>query len=76
MGADEARDAGFDPQVIGEPAQPETSAEDTREAVRRFVAAGVDLILFVGGDGTAVDVARALDGVGEPTPLSWACQPA
>ncbi len=69
MGADEARDAGFDPQVIGEPAQPETSAEDTREAVRRFVAAGVDLILFVGGDGTAVDVARALDELGSDTPI-------
>lgn len=69
MGAGEAREAGFNPHVVGEPAQPETSAEDTREAVRRFVAADVDLILFVGGDGTAVDVARALKEAGSDTPI-------
>ncbi|MFQ5342898.1 MAG: ATP-NAD kinase family protein [Anaerolineae bacterium] len=69
MGAGEAREAGFDPRVVGEPAQSETSAEDTREAVRRFVAAGVDLILFVGGDGTAVDVANALGKLGSDTPI-------
>lgn len=69
MGAGEAREAGFDPRVVAEPAQPETSAQDTRAAVRRFVAAGVDLILFVGGDGTAVDVARALDELGSAIPI-------
>lgn len=69
MGADEAREAGFVPQVVGEPALLETSAQDTRAAVRRFVAAGVDLILFVGGDGTAVDVARTLDELGSDIPI-------
>ncbi len=69
MGADEARVAGFDPRVVGGPAQAETSAEDTREAVRRFVAAGVDLILFVGGDGTAVDVANTLAELDSDTPI-------
>jgi len=34
-----------------------TSAEDTREAVRRMVEEGAELIVFVGGDGTARDVA-------------------
>ena len=34
----------------------ETSAEDTKTAVRKFVEAGIDLILFCGGDGTARDV--------------------
>jgi len=65
MGADEAREVGFDPGVVGEPDAGasdavETTAADTREAVRRLVDAGVDLLLFVGGDGTAVDVAETL----------------
>jgi predicted polyphosphate/ATP-dependent NAD kinase len=60
MGVEEARAAGFDPETVGEPGEEETSAADTREAVRRLIAHGVDLILFVGGDGTAVDVAETL----------------
>jgi predicted polyphosphate/ATP-dependent NAD kinase len=69
MGAAEVREAGFDPEVLGEPADEETSAEDTREAVRAFVDEGVDLVLFVGGDGTAVDVAETLDDLGAETPM-------
>ncbi len=65
MGADVAREAGFDPGVVTDPpADPfETSPGDTRAAVRAFVERGVDLVLFVGGDGTAVDVAEALAAV-------------
>ncbi|WP_101297842.1 ATP-NAD kinase family protein [Halegenticoccus soli] len=63
MGEDAARDAGFDPEVVGEPADPEeTTADDTKRAVELFLERGVDLVLFVGGDGTAADVAEALDG--------------
>lgn len=69
MGAEEARTAGFDPAVIGEPAGEETTAADTRAAVRAVVAADVDLILFVGGDGTAVDVAETLSDLGSETPM-------
>jgi len=69
MGADEARAAGFDPDVVGEPEREETTAEDTRAAVAAFVDADVDLILFVGGDGTAVDIANALDELDAETPL-------
>jgi predicted polyphosphate/ATP-dependent NAD kinase len=71
MGADEARTAGLDPEVVGTPDDEigATSAADTREAVRAFVDAGVDLILFVGGDGTAVDVAETLDELGDETPI-------
>ncbi|MFB6303777.1 MAG: ATP-NAD kinase family protein [Haloferacaceae archaeon] len=62
MGASLAREAGFDPAVLGAPDGPETTAADTREAVAAFADAGVDVVLFVGGDGTAGDVAAALDG--------------
>ncbi|MFP8954724.1 ATP-NAD kinase family protein [Natrialbaceae archaeon A-arb3/5] len=57
-----------------EPAAAGTSGEDTREAVRAFLEHGVDLVLFVGGDGTAVDVASVLEDEseredGERTPM-------
>jgi len=74
MGAAEARAAGFDPEVVGEPARApdtaaETTAEDTRAAVAAFVDRGVDLILFAGGDGTATDVAEALDDLDADVPV-------
>ncbi len=69
MGAEEAREAGFDPEVIGEPAGGETSAGDTRVAVRALVGEDVDLVLFVGGDGTAVDVAETLDELDADVPM-------
>ncbi len=62
MGEDEAIEAGFDPIVVGDPDGEETGPADTRAAVRQFLEEGVDLVLFVGGDGTAVDVAEALEG--------------
>jgi predicted polyphosphate/ATP-dependent NAD kinase len=34
----------------------ESSAQDTKDAARMFLKAGVDLILFCGGDGTARDI--------------------
>ncbi|MXR21760.1 ATP-NAD kinase family protein, partial [Halobacterium bonnevillei] len=69
MGAAEARAAGFDPHVVGEPAGDETTAADSKAAVREFVDRGVDLILFVGGDGTATDVVDALDAADADVPV-------
>ncbi|RLM34034.1 MULTISPECIES: ATP-NAD kinase family protein [unclassified Haloarcula] len=70
MGADIAREVGFDPTVVGAPATAdETTSEDTRAAVRAFVEADADVILFVGGDGTAVDVAMTLDELGATIPI-------
>lgn len=69
MGEDEAIEAGFDPAVVGEPTASETTAADTRDAVCAFVDADVDLIVFVGGDGTAVDVAEALSDLGADVPI-------
>lgn len=45
-------------QVVGEPAEP-CSASDTRAAVSA-ISSQVDLVLFVGGDGTARDVLDSL----------------
>ena len=61
MGATVAREAGFEPEVVGTPSGEDTSAADTRAAVRAFADRNVELVLFVGGDGTAVDVAEVLE---------------
>lgn len=60
MGEDSARDAGFEPVVVGRLPESETSADDTRRLVAEVAAAGVDLLLFAGGDGTARDVVASL----------------
>ena len=60
MGERIAREAGFRPVVVGPTAQGETSAADTRAAARAMVEAGVRLVIFAGGDGTARDMAAVL----------------
>ena len=66
MGADEARACGFDATVAGQlPRHAETTAADTEEAARALRDAGVDLLLFAGGDGTARDIFNA---VGDSVP--------
>ena len=60
MGAALARDAGFEPTVAYSPAGAETTADDTAAAIEEFITGAVDLVVFVGGDGTAADVATAL----------------
>lgn len=40
----------------------ETTADDTKTAARLLMALRVDLIVFVGGDGTARDIFEAVDG--------------
>jgi predicted polyphosphate/ATP-dependent NAD kinase len=76
MGAAEARAAGFEPTIAFEPTIGDaaavtdgvstTTASDTASAVAAFVDHGVDLVVFVGGDGTAVDVAEGLADTGVP----------
>ncbi len=66
MGGDAAVEAGFDPKVIGRITPGRTTAEDTVVAARLIRDAGVQLILFAGGDGTARDVSKAV-GVSIPT---------
>jgi NAD+ kinase len=70
MGADVAASVGVDAETVGSPVDTEqTTATDTREAVRAFIAADVDLVLFVGGDGTATDVAAALEETNATVPI-------
>jgi predicted polyphosphate/ATP-dependent NAD kinase len=66
MGADAARAAGFDPTVLGSPDGKNTTTADTERAVAAFIDADVDLVVFVGGDGTAGDVAAAVEGTQTP----------
>ena len=66
MGTDAARAAGFEPTVLGSPDDGDTTTADTERAVAAFLAADVDLVVFVGGDGTAGDVAAAVEGTETP----------
>ncbi|MET0885217.1 MAG: ATP-NAD kinase family protein [Mycetocola sp.] len=59
MGEDAVRLAGLSPHVVHVGGQPSTS-QDTASAAVAIAAAGASLVLFVGGDGTARDVASAL----------------
>lgn len=59
MGETEALEAGLPPTVLFATSADSTTGEDTRRAAREMTAAGVDLILFAGGDGTARDVYAA-----------------
>jgi predicted polyphosphate/ATP-dependent NAD kinase len=60
MGEDAAREAGYEPVLVGARLDRPTSADDTRDITTRLARQGVDLVLFAGGDGTARDVAGAL----------------
>jgi predicted polyphosphate/ATP-dependent NAD kinase len=60
MGEDEAEAAGFPVQILPIRIEEETKAEDTKTAVELLTAKEVDLIVFVGGDGTAKDVFDAM----------------
>lgn len=55
MGEDSLKTSGTPCEVVSGHGDV-TSAADTRAAVRAFVSKGVDLVVFVGGDGTARDV--------------------
>jgi predicted polyphosphate/ATP-dependent NAD kinase len=62
MGADVAAACGITAQVLDQalPAEGPTTAADTRAAARLLAAAGVDLLVFAGGDGTAREIIEAI----------------
>lgn len=61
MGEDEARECGFEPEVVGELSSIKTTPEDTKKAARIMAERGAELILYAGGDGTTVDILEAID---------------
>jgi predicted polyphosphate/ATP-dependent NAD kinase len=65
MGGEEARAARLAATIVGSTG-PVTSARDTRAAAVEMAGRGVDLLLFAGGDGTAVDL---LEVVGDRIPV-------
>lgn len=60
MGETVARSLDLPYRVIYQPAGEMTSADDTRHAAELMREAGVDLLLFAGGDGTARDICAAV----------------
>lgn len=60
MGADAVAAAGLPAEVVWTPDSALTSGADTTSATAALVRAGADLVLFVGGDGTARDVVAGL----------------
>ncbi|MHA2407312.1 MAG: ATP-NAD kinase family protein [Candidatus Ranarchaeia archaeon] len=70
MGEEEAKEAEIPYEVIYR-SQGETTASDTKRGVLSIAKKKVPIIVFCGGDGTAVDVAEAINGdvptLGVPT---------
>jgi predicted polyphosphate/ATP-dependent NAD kinase len=66
MGEDALRKAGFDRISILHETSATPTARDTAKATYALVQAGIDLILFCGGDGTARDITRI---AGEDVPV-------
>ena len=60
MGEDMARQSGFVPEVIGDIDPQVTTSADTEMAAKEMAAMGLDLIVFVGGDGTARNICDAI----------------
>ncbi len=61
MGEDEAKEAGYEPTVIGSIESGKTSGTDTKNAAKQMLNLGVNLILFAGGDGTARDICEVVN---------------
>ena len=66
MGEEASRQCSFDPTVLGKVEPGRTSASDTRRACEEMLKNAVDLLLFVGGDGTARDI---YDSVRQEVPV-------
>ncbi len=61
MGEDLCVEMGFDVEVAYHANNSPTIAQDTIDAAKAISKLGVDLLVFVGGDGTARDIANAID---------------
>lgn len=63
MGEKEAKTAGFPAMILPMAVKPETTAGDTKLAVKLMFNHKVGLIVFVGGDGTVKDILDAMRGL-------------
>ena len=59
MGENQAEKCGFTFEVKGE-SKNETTPQDTQNIAKGMVKAGVDLLVFCGGDGTTRDILKAV----------------
>jgi predicted polyphosphate/ATP-dependent NAD kinase len=70
MGQNPAEKCGFAFKIFGENKK-ETTSDDTLTIAKGMVAAGVELLVFCGGDGTTRDILKAVDmkvpALGVPT---------
>jgi len=62
MGEREVSQAGFITKVLPMHIEQQTTAADTQKAIRLMKRRKIDLIVFVGGDGTARDILDAMRG--------------
>lgn len=60
MGENVVRDLGFNYEVIYQSEPGDTDAKDTLQLCQEFLVRKVELLIFVGGDGTARDVYSAV----------------
>ncbi len=65
MGEDYVKEFCFDYEVVGDIGI-ETDSDDTKNIAKEMVSKEIELLIFVGGDGTARDI---LDVVGMETPV-------
>jgi predicted polyphosphate/ATP-dependent NAD kinase len=66
LGESVALAAGLVPVIVHAPQSGSSNAQDTRQTAQAMLDAGVDLILFAGGDGTARDIVAV---VGDRVPV-------
>ena len=59
MGQNQAEKCGFTYKVLGE-TKKETTSEDTQIIAKAIVEAGVDLLVYCGGDGTTRDILKSV----------------
>ncbi|MEM3735271.1 MAG: ATP-NAD kinase family protein [Candidatus Bathyarchaeia archaeon] len=69
MGAKEAKEASVHVEILPMEIEAKTTAEDTKRAVELLADKKVDLIVFVGGDGTAKDILDAMKKKGVELPV-------
>lgn len=71
MGEEEAKETGINAEILPLPKKEKTTAEDTKAATKMLSSENykADLIVFVGGDGTARDVLDALKEKESETPV-------